>query len=174
MLPGEDGLSLCRTLRAKSTSRSSSHRQGRRDRPRARSRNGATITCRSVRQRELIARIRAVLRRGRQTEPWRTPQPIRLRRLAARYCGPELTRDTASRCRFRPANTPADWFVERPQRLLTREQLLDWRGAPPRISTAHRHPVSRRARRSSAIRRSEYQKDRLGRRLTFTAAVTSV
>jgi two-component system OmpR family response regulator len=75
---------------------------------------------------ELIARIRAVLRRGRQTEPAPKPAQYRFDRWRLDTAARELIRDD----NVTIALSTGEYdlllaFVERPQRVLTREQLLD-------------------------------------------------
>ena len=129
MLPGEDGLSLCRALRAKSdipiimlTAKGDEI-----DRVLGLEMGADDYMPKPFGSRELIARIRAVLRRGRQNE---APQ-----KAAGRYGFDRWRLDTAARelTRDDGVTVPLSTgeydllmaFVERPQRVLTREQLLD-------------------------------------------------
>jgi two-component system, OmpR family, response regulator len=129
MLPGEDGLSLCRTLRARSdipiimlTAKGDEI-----DRVLGLEMGADDYMPKPFGSRELIARIRAVLRRGRQTEP--------VPKSASQYGFDRWRLDTAARelTRDDGVTVPLSTgeydllmaFVERPQRVLTREQLLD-------------------------------------------------
>ncbi|MGE3991347.1 response regulator [Pseudorhodoplanes sp.] len=129
MLPGEDGLSLCRSLRAKSdipiimlTAKGDEI-----DRVIGLEMGADDYLPKPFGSRELIARIRAVLRRNRQSEP----PPHR----PAQYRFDRWRLDTASRELVRSdgvtvALSTGEYdlliaFVERPQRVLSREQLLD-------------------------------------------------
>jgi two-component system OmpR family response regulator len=129
MLPGEDGLSLCRSLRAKSdipiimlTAKGDEI-----DRVVGLEMGADDYMPKPFGSRELIARIRAVLRRGRQTEAAAKP--------VARYRFDRWRLDTAARelVGENGVTVPLSTgeydlllaFVERPQRVLSREQLLD-------------------------------------------------
>ena len=129
MLPGEDGLSLCRALRAKSdipiimlTAKGDEI-----DRVVGLEMGADDYVPKPFGSRELIARIRAVLRRGRPSEP---VQPH-----AAQYRFDRWRLDTAARELIGDTGVTVPLstgeydlllaFVERPQRVLSREQLLD-------------------------------------------------
>ena len=149
MLPGEDGLSLCRALRAKSdipiimlTAKGDEI-----DRVLGLEMGADDYMPKPFGSRELIARIRAVLRRGRQSEAMPTT--------AGKYSFDRWHLDTAARelTRDDGVTVPLSTgeydllmaFVERPQRVHA--------AAPPRISTAPSTPRSAGcARRSNAIR----------------------
>ena len=131
MLPGEDGLSLCRRVRADSdlpiimltavgeeTDRIVGLEMGADD-----------YLAKPFSPRELLARIRAVLRRANETH--RRPAGDR----SGRFEFHGWTLDTARRCLHAPDGAPVDLtagefglllaLVEHPGRVLTRDQLLD-------------------------------------------------
>jgi two-component system, OmpR family, response regulator len=127
MLPGEDGLSLCRRIRAASrvpilmlTARSEDI-----DRIVGLEMGADDYLGKPFNPRELVARIRAILRR-------REPEPVARRRLAVG----DIVVDLEARSAMHAANgeiglTSAEFdllecFVTRPQRVLSREQLMDW------------------------------------------------
>jgi two-component system OmpR family response regulator len=131
MLPGEDGLSLCRRVRAKSslpiimvtaTSATSERIVG--------LEVGADdYLAKPFDPRELLARVRAILRRADAA----LPGPVTGTRVAVRFAGWQL--DVARR-ELRAGDgtlVPLSGgefdlllaFVEHPQRVLTREQLID-------------------------------------------------
>lgn len=130
MLPGEDGLSLCRTLRVESdipiimlTAKGDEI-----DRVIGLEMGADDYLPKPFGSRELIARIRAVLRRGpRHSEP-KAKQP-------AQYCFDRWRLDIAARELLRDDGVTVPLstgeydlliaFVERPQRVLNRDQLLD-------------------------------------------------
>ena len=131
MLPGEDGLSLCRRVRADSdlpiimltavgedTDRIVGLEMGADD-----------YLAKPFNPRELLARIRAVLRRANETR--RRPAGDR----SGRFEFQGWTLDAARRCLHAPDGAPVDLtagefglllaLVEHPGRVLTRDQLLD-------------------------------------------------
>lgn len=131
MLPGEDGLSLCRSLRSKSripvimltmlgeeTDRIIGLEMGADD-----------YLPKPFNPRELLARMKAVLRRARSTPPAATGT----RRRVFQFAGWQL--DPGHRRVRSPREMVIDLsageydlliaFVEHPQRVLTRDQLLD-------------------------------------------------
>ena len=127
MLPGEDGLSLCRRIRAASrvpilmlTARSEDI-----DRIVGLEMGADDYLGKPFNPRELVARIRAILRR-------REPEPVARRRVAVG----DIVVDLEARSVVHAANgeialTSAEFdllecFVTRPQRVLSREQLMDW------------------------------------------------
>jgi len=132
MLPGEDGLSLCRALRAESavpiiilTAKGEEV-----DRVIGLEMGADDYLPKPFGSRELIARIKAVLRRSREHglhgRPERRPRQYRFDRWSL---------DTASRALVRQDGVAVPLstgeydlliaFVERPQRVLNRDQLLD-------------------------------------------------
>jgi two-component system OmpR family response regulator len=139
MLPGEDGLSLCRRLRATGdtavmmvTAKGDDI-----DRIIGLEIGADDYLAKPFNPRELIARVRALLRRLQATPP-ATGQE----REILGFGGWRL--DTASRDLTSPSGEPVELtggefdllitFVRRPQRVLDRDQLLDWtrgRGATP-------------------------------------------
>ena len=127
MLPGEDGLSLCRRIRASSrvpilmlTARSDDV-----DRIVGLEMGADDYLGKPFNPRELTARIRAILRR-------REPDPIARRRLAVGDILVDLEARSAVHTRDGEiALTSAEFdllecFLTRPQRVLSREQLMDW------------------------------------------------
>ena len=132
MLPGEDGLSLCRSLRAQSgipiimlTAKGEEV-----DRVIGLEIGADDYLPKPFGSRELVARIRAVLRRSRERgpspDPAERPSQYWFERWLLDSHRRELIRDDAT---VVPLST-AEYdlliaFVERPQRVLSREQLLD-------------------------------------------------
>jgi two-component system OmpR family response regulator len=128
MLPGEDGLSLCRSLRAKSdipiimlTAKGDEI-----DRVIGLEMGADDYLPKPFGSRELIARIRAVLRRRRPAEPQPKPAQYRFDRWRLDTAARELIGEDGMTV---PLST-GEYdlliaFVERPQRVLSREQLLD-------------------------------------------------
>jgi len=127
MLPGEDGLSLCRRIRAKSsvpilmlTARSEDI-----DRIIGLEMGADDYLGKPFNPRELVARIRAILRR-------REPEPTACRRVVVGNISIDLsTRSVEHKESGSIPLTSAEFdllecFVTRPQRVLSREQLMDW------------------------------------------------
>jgi DNA-binding response OmpR family regulator len=129
MLPGEDGLSICRRLRAQDsipilmlTAKSDEI-----DRVVGLEMGADDYLVKPFGPRELLARVRAVLRRGR-TPPPRPPE--------RRFTFASFTVDLDARQLVDSSHaainlTTAEFellacFVQRPRRVLTRDQLLDW------------------------------------------------
>ena len=132
MLPGEDGLSLCRALRAESavpiiilTAKGEEV-----DRVIGLEMGADDYLPKPFGSRELIARIKAVLRRSREHGLHGRPE-----RRARQYRFDRWSLDTASRALVRQDGVAVPLstgeydlliaFVERPQRVLNRDQLLD-------------------------------------------------
>lgn len=132
MLPGEDGLALCRAIRAESnipiimlTAKGEEV-----DRIIGLEMGADDYLPKPFGSRELIARIKAVLRRGRGNTP-----DVDAERRAKHYRFERWVLDTGARELVRddgvtvPLSTGAYdlliVFVERPQRVLDRDQLLD-------------------------------------------------
>ena len=132
MLPGEDGLSLCRTLRAESnvpiimlTAKGEEI-----DRVIGLEMGADDYLAKPFGSRELIARIKAVLRRSQETtskgDPEQKPRTYRFDRWGL---------DTGARALLREDGVTVPLstgeydlliaLVERPQRVLNRDQLLD-------------------------------------------------
>ena len=132
MLPGEDGLSLCRTLRAESnvpiimlTAKGEEV-----DRVIGLEMGADDYLAKPFGSRELIARIKAVLRRSQETtskgDPEQKPRTYRFDRWGL---------DTGARALLREDGVTVPLstgeydlliaLVERPQRVLNRDQLLD-------------------------------------------------
>ncbi len=127
MMPGEDGLSICRRVRAASrvpvlmlTAKGEEI-----DRIVGLEMGADDYLAKPFNPRELLARIRAILRRAE-------PVPLAHRRLGVA----ELTVDLGTRSVSHAVNgaldlTSAEFdllecFVTRPGRVLSREQLMDW------------------------------------------------
>jgi two-component system OmpR family response regulator len=130
MLPGEDGLSICRRLRGRSavpiimlTARNDDI-----DRIVGLELGADDYLGKPFNPRELLARIRAILRRTERP----TPNEAARRRLS--FVGFVVDLDARSvdaKDGTRVPLTSAEFdllacFVERPRRVLTRDQLLDW------------------------------------------------
>lgn len=132
MLPGEDGLSLCRAIRAESdvpiimlTAKGEEV-----DKVIGLEMGADDYLPKPFGSRELVARIRAVLRRG-PFDPARAGKPPAVRR----YHFDRWVLDTESRDLLRADGVTVPLstgeydlllaLVERPQRVLSREQLLD-------------------------------------------------
>ncbi|QDP23485.1 response regulator [Bradyrhizobium cosmicum] len=131
MLPGEDGLSICRRLRADDsipilmlTAKSDEI-----DRVVGLEMGADDYLAKPFGPRELLARVRAILRRANGTSP---------RPLVRRFAFDRFVIDLDSRSVETPeAETAAlqltsaefdllGCFVQRPRRVLTRDQILDW------------------------------------------------
>ena len=141
MLPGEDGLSLCRTLRNESnipiimlTAKGDEL-----DRVIGLEMGADDYLAKPFGSRELVARIKAVLRRGNDNtspgKPGSRPRQYRFDRWRLDTGTRELIRDDGTTL---PLST-GEYdlliaFVERPQRVLSRDQLLDL--ARGRVATA--------------------------------------
>jgi two-component system OmpR family response regulator len=131
MLPGEDGLTLCRSLRAESnipiimlTAKGDEV-----DRVVGLEMGADDYLAKPFGSRELIARIKAVLRRSKgSSTPTRDQRP-------KHYCFERWRLDTGTRELLRDDGVTVPLstgeydlllaFVERPQRVLNRDQLLD-------------------------------------------------
>jgi two-component system, OmpR family, response regulator len=130
MLPDEDGLSVCRRLRARSavpiimlTAKSDDI-----DRIVGLELGADDYVGKPFNPRELLARIRAVLRRTDRTA---SAPEARRRRSFATFIVDLDARSVDTRDGERVPLTSAEFdllacFVERPRRVLTRDQLLDW------------------------------------------------
>lgn len=126
MLPGEDGLSLCRRIRASSrvpilmlTARSDDV-----DRIVGLEMGADDYLGKPFNPRELAARIRAILRR-------REPDPIARRRVAVGDILVDLEARSAVHAKGGELALTSGFdllecFLTRPQRVLSREQLMDW------------------------------------------------
>jgi len=132
MLPGEDGLSLCRRLQATGevavlmvTAKGDDI-----DRIVGLEIGADDYLPKPFNPRELVARVRAILRRTRERQRVVAVAP------AERYRFAGWTIDAGSRGLTLPDGTPLDLtggefdlllcFVTHPQRVLNRDQLLDW------------------------------------------------
>jgi len=132
MLPGEDGFSICRRLRAQTdvpilmlTAKSDDI-----DRIVGLELGADDYLCKPFNPRELLARIRAILRRTVPAAP-QTPVVDSERLRFADYVFEPAARRL---CRIDGSDVPlltGDFellqaFVEHPMRVLTRDQLMDW------------------------------------------------
>jgi len=131
-LPGEDGLSLCRRIRAESTMPviMLTAKTAPLDRVLGLETGADDYVCKPFEPLELLSRIRSVLRRTRQysdQEP-QNASPIKLRFLGweldlvgRHLCNPEGTVVSLSGSEFRLLKI----FLDRPNRVLNRDQLMD-------------------------------------------------
>ncbi|WP_300534266.1 response regulator [Sphingosinicella sp.] len=133
MLPGEDGLSICRRLRARGdlavlmvTAKGEDV-----DRIIGLEIGADDYLAKPFNPRELVARVRAILRRTRETNRVSVAaQP------SERYRFGGWTLDVGARALASPAGDAVDLtggefdlllaFITHPQRVLNRDQLLDW------------------------------------------------
>ncbi|ARP98270.1 response regulator [Pseudorhodoplanes sinuspersici] len=130
MMPGEDGLSLCRSLRAQSdipiimlTAKGDEI-----DRVVGLEMGADDYLPKPFGSRELIARIRAVLRRGHRHDQPKAEKPVHYRfdRWRLDIGARELLRDDGVTVPLSTGEYDLLMaFVERPQRVLNRDQLLD-------------------------------------------------
>jgi len=132
MLPGEDGLSLCRRLRAKGEVPVLlvSAKGDDIDRIIGLEIGADDYLAKPFNPRELIARARAILRRTRDRQRVVSVEP------SERYRFGGWLIDAGGRTLIDPAGAPLDLtggefdlllcFVTHPQRVLNRDQLLDW------------------------------------------------
>ena len=131
MLPGKDGLSLCRDLRARSnvpvlmlTAKSEPF-----DRVVGLEMGADDYLVKPFEPRELLARIRSVLRRTQALPTHLAPQPTRRYRFAGwlldvgahQLISPQAVVVTLSGAEFRLLQV----FLAHPNRVLTRDQLMD-------------------------------------------------
>jgi two-component system OmpR family response regulator len=133
MLPGEDGLSLCRWLRGESdipvimlTARGDPM-----DRVVGLELGADDYVAKPFEPRELVARIQTILRRARHERETESPEASdiavefegwRLHRVLRQLTSPEGMVVPLSNAEFRLLSV----FIERPNRILTRDQLLDY------------------------------------------------
>ena len=134
MLPGEDGLQLCRDLRAREVEPLPvlmlTARGDEADRVLGLEMGADDYLAKPFATRELLARIRAVLRRTRQLPPRLAPA-----RQARRLCFNDWVLDTTARHLLDPAGTLVPLtggeyrllriLLDHPQRILSRDQLLN-------------------------------------------------
>ncbi len=132
MLPGEDGLSLCRSLRAGSSIPiiMLTAKGDELDRVIGLEMGADDYLSKPFGSRELIARIRAVLRRSPDTasasKPAKPPEQYRFDRWRLDTGLRELIRDDGVTIALSTGEYDLLLaFVERPQRVLSRDQLLD-------------------------------------------------
>jgi two-component system OmpR family response regulator len=132
MLPGEDGLSICRRLRAKDTLPilMLTAKADDVDRIVGLEIGADDYLPKPFNPRELLARIRAVLRRAAPTPAAADPKASR--RLAFGALVADLDARSVTAAGGRELDlTAAEFdllacFLERPKRVLSRERLLDW------------------------------------------------
>ncbi|WP_017365061.1 response regulator [Methylococcus capsulatus] len=133
MLPGEDGLTLCRSLRGESdipvimlTARGDPM-----DRVVGLELGADDYVAKPFEPRELVARIQSILRRARHEREPESPESSdiavefegwRLHRVLRQLTSPEGMVVPLSNAEFRLLSV----FIERPNRILTRDQLLDY------------------------------------------------
>jgi two-component system OmpR family response regulator len=129
MLPGEDGLSICQRLRSKSrtpilmlTAKADDV-----DRIIGLELGADDYLPKPFNPRELLARIKAVLRRVDGPLHMPPPRRIAFGRLVADLDGRSLTNDQNRVVELTAAEFDLlACFLERPKRVLSRDQLLDW------------------------------------------------
>jgi two-component system OmpR family response regulator len=129
MLPGEDGLSICQRLRSKSrtpilmlTAKADDV-----DRIIGLELGADDYLPKPFNPRELLARIKAVLRRVDGLLQMPPPRRIAFGRLVADLDGRSLTNDQNRVVELTAAEFDLlACFLERPKRVLSRDQLLDW------------------------------------------------
>jgi len=129
MLPGEDGLSICRRLRSKGrtpilmlTAKADDV-----DRIIGLELGADDYLPKPFNPRELLARIKAVLRRVDGPLQMQPSRRIAFGRLVADLDGRSLTNDQDSIVELTAAEFDLlACFLERPKRVLSRDQLLDW------------------------------------------------
>ncbi|MCK1270983.1 MULTISPECIES: response regulator [unclassified Bradyrhizobium] len=129
MLPGEDGLSICQRLRSKSrtpilmlTAKADDV-----DRIIGLELGADDYLPKPFNPRELLARIKAVLRRVDGPLQMPPPRRIAFGRLVADLDGRSLTNDQNRVVELTAAEFDLlACFLERPKRVLSRDQLLDW------------------------------------------------
>ncbi|OSI66620.1 DNA-binding response regulator [Bradyrhizobium canariense] len=129
MLPGEDGLSICQRLRSKSrtpilmlTAKADDV-----DRIIGLELGADDYLPKPFNPRELLARIKAVLRRVDGPLQMPPPRRIAFGRLVADLDGRSLTNDQDHIVELTAAEFDLlACFLERPKRVLSRDQLLDW------------------------------------------------
>ena len=131
MLPGEDGLSLCRRVRVKGNLPMMivSARSDDVDRIVGLEVGADDYLPKPFNPRELVARVRALLRRARAGKSDGSPE-------GRRYAFEGWQWNVDARCMVSPDGHPVELtggehdlllcLVERPQRVLSRDQLLDW------------------------------------------------
>ncbi len=131
MLPGSDGLTLCRDLRARSevpvlmlTARGEET-----DRIVGLEMGADDYLVKPFNPRELLARIKTILRRARALPPNLRPEPTRCLRFEG-WCLDSATRQLLSPAGVTTPLSGGDYrllraFLEHPNRVLNRDQLMD-------------------------------------------------
>jgi two-component system, OmpR family, response regulator len=146
MLPGEDGFGLCQKLRSKSRvpvimlTAMTDHT----DRVVGLEIGADDYVTKPFDQRELLARVKAVLRRTGEALPARSSDKTRPKLYFGRWCLDVARRELLADDDTLVFLTSGEFdlllaFVESPQRVLTRDQLLDARG----LSAAYDAPFDR-------------------------------
>jgi two-component system, OmpR family, response regulator len=129
MLPGEDGLSICKRLRARSrtpilmlTAKGEEV-----DRIIGLELGADDYLPKPFNPRELLARIKAVLRRGNGPLEFQPSRRVAFGRLVADLDARSVFDDNRSVVELTSAEFDLlACFLERPKRVLSRDQLLDW------------------------------------------------
>ncbi len=130
MLPGEDGLSICRRLRARSgalpilmlTAKSDAV-----DRVVGLEMGADDYLAKPFNPRELLARVRAILRRARGVDDVEASRRFGFAGLVIDLDARTLETDAGEPVLLTSAEFELlSCFVMRPRRVLSREQLLDW------------------------------------------------
>lgn len=135
MLQGEDGFSLCRKVRSLSSvpiimlTAMSDYT----DRVVGLEVGADDYVIKPFDQRELLARVKAVLRRTVEPAPKQPPKEIRPKIFFGKWCLDLSRRELLTEDETLVFLTSGEFdlllaFVERPQRVLTRDQLLEARG----------------------------------------------
>lgn len=129
MLPGEDGLSICRRIRAKDTLPilMLTAKSDEIDRVIGLEMGADDYLVKPFGTRELVARVRALLRRGSTQPPAPRSRRFAFDRFVIDLDARQLTDDAGRGLTLTSAEFDLlACFVERPRRVLTRDQILDW------------------------------------------------
>jgi two-component system, OmpR family, response regulator len=130
MLPGEDGLSICRRLRARGGSvpiLMLTAKADPIDRVVGLEMGADDYLAKPFNPRELLARVRALLRRARGTADTELNRRYAFAGLVIDLDARRLTTEAGAAIGLTAAEFELlTCFVQRPRRVLTRDQLLDW------------------------------------------------
>jgi DNA-binding response OmpR family regulator len=129
MLPGEDGLSICRRLRAGDAIPilMLSAKSDEVDRVVGLEMGADDYLVKPFGPRELLARVRAVLRRGRSAPARAANRRFAFDRFVMDLDARQLVDDTETPVQLTGAEFDLlACFIQRPRRVLTRDQILDW------------------------------------------------